>query len=91
VPFADNASAEGVRRALLLGYMLGNQHAPLEVSASEVRTPLLTSESTARQVLSELGLTGEVRAVELAARGWTNTSADPHGAADPHRGDPPLL
>lgn len=76
--FADNAGVDGVRGALLLGYWLGNQHAPLEVSDEQLRTPLFTGAQTALQTLQRLRLAGEVRAVELAAGGWTTTSADHH-------------
>lgn len=76
--FADNAGVDGVRGALLLGYWLGNQHAPLEVSDKQLRTPLFTGTQTALQTLHRLGLAGEVRAVSLAAQGWTTTSADHH-------------
>lgn len=76
--FAANAGADGVRGALLLGYWLGNQHAPLEVTDTELRTPLFTGERTARETFTRFGLTGDVRPVELAAGGWTATSADHH-------------
>lgn len=82
--FEANAGHDGVRRALLLGYLLGNQHAPLEVSHDQLRTPLMTGRETALATLRQLGLTGDVREVELAARGWTNTSADHH---EGHRHD----
>jgi urease accessory protein len=86
--FADNTGPDAVRRALLLGYLLGNQHAPLEVSATELRTPLLTGPGTARQLLHDLHLHGRVDAVALAAQGWTNTSADHHGPSAPHSSAP---
>ena len=84
--FADNSGVDGVRGALLLGYWLGNQHAPLEVSEKELRTPLFTGPGTARDTLSRMGLDGDVRRVQLAARGWTNTSADHHHGHE-HRHD----
>ncbi|SDF64052.1 urease accessory protein [Blastococcus aurantiacus] len=84
LPFADNTGADAVRRALLLGYLLGNQHAPLEVSATELRTPLLTGPGTARKLLEDLHLHGRVDTVALAAHGWTNTSADHHGQSATH-------
>ncbi|GAA4989955.1 urease accessory protein UreE [Kineococcus glutinatus] len=82
--FADNTGPAAVRRALLLGYALGNRHAPLEVSAEEVRTPLLTSPEVAERAFHDLGLAGRVDRVPLAAHGWSNTSADHHGE---HRHD----
>lgn len=85
VTFAEDINVEGIQRALLLGYLLGNQHAPLEISAGELRTPLMTSESAARAMLDGLGLTGEISAVELAAHGWTNTSAGQHRGSHTHR------
>ncbi|WP_422744168.1 urease accessory protein UreE [Mycobacterium sp. WMMD1722] len=78
VDFAENAGVDGVRGALLLGYWLGNQHAPLEVSEKQLRTPLFTGPATARDTLERMGLTGVVGRVRLAAHGWTNTSADHH-------------
>ncbi|PAY24230.1 urease accessory protein UreE [Dietzia natronolimnaea] len=74
--FADNVGVDAVRRALVFGYILGNQHAPLEVSAQQVRTPLMTSAGTAEEMLRSLHLNGRVEAVALAANGWTNTSSD---------------
>jgi urease accessory protein len=41
--------AEAVRRALLLGYQLGNQHAPVELAGTELRTPLMTGPGTQRR------------------------------------------
>src|SRR5690606_33656865 len=32
VSFDDNCGADGARRMLLLGYLLGNQHAPIDVA-----------------------------------------------------------
>ncbi|MGF0224846.1 urease accessory protein UreE [Dietzia natronolimnaea] len=78
VDFADNVGVDAVRRALVFGYVLGNQHAPLEVSADQLRTPLMTSSDAAEQMLRDLQLSGRVDAVALAAHGWTNTSADHH-------------
>jgi urease accessory protein len=79
VDFADNTGPDAVRRALLLGYLLGNQHAPLEVSAERIKTPLMTGAETAEQTLRNLHLNGRVERVELAPRGWSNTSSDHHG------------
>jgi urease accessory protein len=76
--FADNSGPDAVRRALLLGYQLGNQHTPLEITTTELRTPLLTGPETAARALAELGLVGDVREVPLAAHGWSTTSADHH-------------
>ena len=78
VQFADNVGADAVRRAMLLGYLLGNQHAPLDVTAERVATPLMTSPETAEATLKALHITGQVSQVELARNGWSNTSADHH-------------
>lgn len=86
--FADNVGVDAVRRALVFGYILGNQHAPLEVSADQLRTPLMTSAEAAEQMLRNLHLNGRVDTVALAAKGWTNTSADhhhSHSTSQPHR------
>ncbi|GAA3508856.1 urease accessory protein UreE [Dietzia aurantiaca] len=82
VDFADNTGTDAVRRALILGYVLGNQHAPLDVSVDRMRTPLMTGPETAEQMLRDLHLVGRVDRVPLAARGWTNTSADHHHSHD---------
>ncbi|MCW3469212.1 urease accessory protein UreE [Rhodococcus pyridinivorans] len=85
--FADNVGVDAIRRALVFGYILGNQHAPLEVSAEQLRTPLMTSAHAAEQMLRDLHLNARVDAVALAAHGWTNTSADHHhtrGTSHPH-------
>ncbi|MEH6820746.1 MAG: urease accessory protein UreE [Dietzia psychralcaliphila] len=90
VEFADNVGVDAVRRALVFGYILGNQHAPLEVSAHQLRTPLMTSAGTAEEMLRDLRLNGRVDAVALAAHGWTNTSADhhhSHGSGHDHAHD----
>jgi len=68
--------ADGLRAALLLGYVLGNRHAPLDLESGELRTPLMTSPATARSMLADLGLPGDVRDVPLAPHGWSGTSAD---------------
>jgi urease accessory protein UreF/urease accessory protein UreE len=78
VNFQENEGANGVRRALLLGYALGNQHTHLEISRTSLRTPLMTEPGVARQMLASLGLKGTVTQVPLAEHGWTNTSADHH-------------
>ncbi|MDQ4117164.1 MAG: urease accessory protein UreE [Actinomycetota bacterium] len=73
---ADGADGDRVRAALLLGYLLGNRHAPLDLESGELRTPLMTSPATARSMLADLGLPGCVRDVPLAPHGWSGTSAD---------------
>ncbi|MGW0036335.1 urease accessory protein UreE [Gordonia sp. NPDC003376] len=84
VDFADNAGEDGARRMLLLGYLLGNQHAPLDVTADRVATPLMTSVSAAEEVLASLEIAGRVGPAALARRGWSNTSADHHGHSHDH-------
>lgn len=78
VDFASNAGSEGARRMLLLGYLLGNQHAPLDVTAERVATPLMTTAGTALDTLAELCIVGDVTNTPLARHGWSNTSADHH-------------
>ncbi|SNT29686.1 hypothetical protein [Rhodococcoides kyotonense] len=78
VEFADNVGTDAVRRALLLGYLLGNQHAPLDVTVDRVATPLMTGPETAEATLRALHVTGQVSQVALALNGWSNTSADHH-------------
>ncbi|PEG35744.1 urease accessory protein UreE [Mycolicibacterium agri] len=78
VRFDDNCGADGARRMLLLGYLLGNQHAPIDVGHDRVAAPLFTSESTARRMLAELQITADVRPVAMATHGWSRTSADAH-------------
>ncbi len=78
VDFDANGGPDGARRMLLLGYLLGNQHAPLDVSAHQVSTPLMTSATTAKDTLAALRLQGVVADVPLASHGWSNTSADHH-------------
>lgn len=89
VDFADNVGVDAVRRALVFGYVLGNQHAPLEVSADQLRTPLMTSAATAEEMLRSLRLNGRVDTVALAANGWTNTSADHHHSHSHSGGEGP--
>lgn len=86
VKFADHAGADGARRLLLLGYLLGNQHAPIEVTSDRLAAPLFTSAGAAETVLAELGVTGAVVDVPLAATGWSRTSGDWHDGHD-HRHD----
>lgn len=76
--FADNPGADGTRRLLLLGYTLGNQHAPLDVTAARVATPLMTSPAAAETMLRAMHVVGLVTTVALAPHGWSNTSADHH-------------
>lgn len=78
VRFADNLGAVGARRMLLLGYLLGNQHAPVDVSEDRVAAPLFTSRQAAEDVLAELGVIGEVAMIALASDGWSRTSSDSH-------------
>ena len=73
--FDDHADSDGARRMLLLGYLLGNQHAPIDVSGSSVAAPLFTSEKAAAELLAELGIIGTVAPVPLAALGWSRTSS----------------
>lgn len=78
VRFEDNAGMDGARRMLLLGYLLGNQHAPIDVGHDALAAPLFTSPAAATQLLAELGVTGAVRPVPMATDGWSRTSADTH-------------
>ncbi|BBG02653.1 MULTISPECIES: hypothetical protein [Pseudonocardia] len=84
VDTASYSESEAIRAALLLGYALGNQHAPLELTPDDVRAPLLTGPDTARRTLAELGLRGSVHETPLAAHGWTTTSGEHR---DAHRHD----
>lgn len=78
VRFEDNDGAAGARRMLLLGYLLGNQHAPIDVDEHTVAAPLFTSAHAARELLAELGVVGDVTSVALACDGWSRTSSDAH-------------
>ncbi|KWX57270.1 hypothetical protein [Mycobacterium sp. NAZ190054] len=78
VRFDDNAGAAGARRMMLLGYLLGNQHAPIDVDEDRVAAPLFTSAQAARELLTGLGVAGAVTAVPLARGGWSRTSSDSH-------------
>lgn len=64
------------RSMLLLGYVLGNQHAPVDISPDAVSAPLFTSAHAAEHLLAELGVYGKVADVPLAVDGWSRTSAD---------------
>ncbi|MGW0163465.1 urease accessory protein UreE [Mycobacterium sp. NPDC003323] len=74
VRFADNTP----RAMLLLGHLLGNQHAPIDVDDDAVTVPLFTSAEAARVMLSGIGVIGEVTEMALAGHGWARTSADDH-------------
>lgn len=66
------------RSMLLLGYVLGNQHAPVCVDADGIAAPLFTSPHAAQHLLADLGVVGKVADVPLAVDGWSRTSADGH-------------
>ncbi|MCV7430556.1 urease accessory protein UreE [Mycolicibacterium bacteremicum] len=74
VRFADNSA----RAMLLLGHLLGNQHAPVDVDEDAVTVPLFTSADAAREMLAGIGVVGEVIEMALAGHGWARTSADDH-------------
>ncbi|CDQ45287.1 urease accessory protein UreE [Mycolicibacterium neoaurum] len=74
VRFADNTA----RAMLMLGHLLGNQHAPVDVDDDGMTVPLFTSADAARDMLATMGVTGEVTELALAGRGWARTSADDH-------------
>lgn len=76
VDLPTGGDASTARGLLLLGHRLGNQHAPVELTGTELRTPLLTGAATAEAALAALGLPGGVRRVPLAAHGWSSTSSD---------------
>lgn len=76
VRFEDNADVDGARRMLLLGYALGNQHAPIDVGQDTLAAPLFTSVVAAEAMLADLGVAGSVADVPLAAAGWSRTSGD---------------
>ncbi len=78
VRFDDNTGVAGARQLMLLGYVLGNQHAPIDVNDAVLAAPLLTSAEAARALLAELGVTGDVTAVAMAATGWSRTSGTHH-------------
>ncbi|MGE2731625.1 urease accessory protein UreE [Mycolicibacterium vaccae] len=78
VRFADNDGVHGARRMLLLGYLLGNQHAPVDVDDDRLAAPLFTSAHAAEDMLADLGVVGTVTAVPMATHGWSRTSADSH-------------
>ena len=78
VRFDDNDGVAGARRMLLLGYLLGNQHAPIDVHEDRVAAPLFTSPQAAKDLLAELGVIGDIRPVALADDGWSRTSSDSH-------------
>lgn len=78
VRFDHNSGVEGACRMLLLGYLLGNQHAPIDIGEHGVAAPLFTSADAARRLLAELGVLGDVTAVPMATRGWSRTSSGSH-------------
>ncbi|MDG4665619.1 urease accessory protein UreE [Mycobacterium sp. 236(2023)] len=78
VSFGDNDGIAGARRMLLLGYLLGNQHAPIDVDEGSAAAPLFTSTGAALELLASLGIAGEIRQTPLATHGWTRTSSDSH-------------
>lgn len=78
VRFDDNCGAAGARRMLLLGYLLGNQHAPVDITEERIAAPVFTSAQSAKDLLAELGVVGEVTDVALATAGWSRTSSDSH-------------
>lgn len=63
------------RSMLLLGYVLGNQHAPIDVDHDTLSAPLFTSAHAAEHLLADLGVVGKVADVPLARTGWSRTSA----------------
>ncbi|MET0897493.1 MAG: urease accessory protein UreE [Mycobacterium sp.] len=67
------------RSMLLLGYVLGNQHAPIDVDHDTLSAPLFTSAHAAEHLLADLGVVGKVADIPLARAGWSRTSADHHG------------
>lgn len=81
VRFADNTA----RAMLLLGHTLGNQHAPIDVDDDTLTVPLFTSAAAAREMLTGLGVIGEVTEMAMAADGWSATSSD-HREAHHHAG-----
>ncbi len=74
VRFADNTG----QALLLLGHLLGNQHAPIDVDEHSVTVPLFTSADAARQMLADLGVNGQIHDAPMAPSGWSRTSADHH-------------
>ena len=66
------------RSMLLLGYVLGNQHAPIDLDHDTLSAPLFTSAHAAEHLLADLGVVGKVADVPLARAGWARTSADHH-------------
>lgn len=76
VRFAHNTGVDCARRMLVLGYLLGNQHAPIDVTDEAVAAPLFTSAEAAEALLADLGIEGAVSDVPLAPAGWSRTSGD---------------
>lgn len=79
VRFDDNAGVDGARRMMLLGYLLGNQHAPIDIEGPAVSAPLMTSPEAAHRMLADLGVHGDVTSVAMAGNGWTRTSGSHDG------------
>lgn len=84
VHFADNTGVEGARRLLVLGYLLGNQHAPIDLTGDALAAPLFTSVPAAEALLADLGIHGAVRDVPLAPAGWARTSGDQNSGHHHH-------
>ncbi|TYQ02051.1 UNVERIFIED_ORG: urease accessory protein [Gordonia westfalica J30] len=76
VRFDENTGTDAAARLVRLGYVLGNAHAPIEYTGETLRTPLFTSVSGAKDLLSDVGVVGRVEPVPLASHGWSSTSAD---------------
>lgn len=68
----------GLRDGLALGYLLGNQHSPVDLAGDEVRLPLVTGAQTALESIARLGLQAEIRDVRLAEQGWWRGSGAAH-------------
>lgn len=80
VRFDRNSDAHGARSMLLLGYALGNQHAPIDVDHDTLAAPLFTSVAAAQRMLADLGVEGLVTETRLAVDGWSRTSGDQSAA-----------
>ena len=88
VRFAHNTGVDCARRLLVLGYIFGNQHAPIDLTDEAVAAPLFTSPEAAAALLADLGIEGSVRNVPLAPAGWARTSGDQSGGRHHnHHGD----
>jgi len=87
VRFAHNTGVDGARRLLVLGYLLGNQHAPIDLTGDAIAAPLFTSAEAARALLADLGIDGTVGDVPLAPAGWARTSGDQTNGHHHHHDD----